>query len=272
MGERDNGAMTPETALLVLGAPERNSIRMRAEAAQVVAQLVEAALPTTYLDAADANGNPKCWHFFGYRPGAAGLGKHSPSTLNDADRPQYQGVIFADGSVAMRWLTAKRSTSVWDSFGDMFEVHGYPEYGTEIHWPNGAPQEAREAIEAAAQAYRERKAAEEPAAIVTGPGAELETEGRAVSSLAELTEEETAELLDIQEQKRTGRTVAVCLDCADPQPLIVPFGSAEAAQDWAASHRESGHQFVTVLPGWPDRSAAASRARRDVAGTVEELK
>jgi len=41
--------------------------------------------------------------------------------------PQFEGVIFSDGRVAIRWLTACRSTSTWDDFDTMLAVHGHPE-------------------------------------------------------------------------------------------------------------------------------------------------
>jgi hypothetical protein len=59
---------------------------------------------------------------------------HDENQRNDPDEPQFEGVVFSDGRVAVRWLTAKRSVSVWDSFDDLFAIHGHPEYGTEIVW------------------------------------------------------------------------------------------------------------------------------------------
>jgi len=234
--QEPEATMTPETALLVLKAPERNSIRMRAQAAQVVAQLVEAALPTTFLDAVGDDGRPKCWHFVGYRPDAAQLGKHTPDQLNAPDAPQYQGVIFADGSVAMRWLTARRSTSVWDSFDDMFDVHGHPEYGTEIHWPDGAPQEARDAIEAAVDAHRERQEVEAaPDLNVVAPPAVQASDSRAL---------------------------VVCLDCTSSRGvLVVPFDEKDNAEDWRYTHATANNHRAVTISGWPERSAAIARAQ-----------
>lgn len=71
--------------------------------------------------------------FVGYRP-------HPPAeyyaagTAAPPDEPQYEGVVFHDGSVALRWRTEFRSTSVWTSFDDFYRVHGHPEYGTRIDW------------------------------------------------------------------------------------------------------------------------------------------
>lgn len=205
MGDRQDGTepMSPEVAVMVLQSELEHSPTMVANAVAALANLVDSAMPDgPYQDATTSNGVPECWHFVGYRPAAAELGQHSPDTLNAAELPQYQGVVFADGTCALRWLTAKRSWSVWDSFADMFDVHGHPEYGTEIHWPDGAPAEARNVIEAAAQDYRDRVAAEaaqaaRDAVIATElPGAVASSpNGWVVSSLADLTEEQKAELL-----------------------------------------------------------------------------
>ena len=57
---------------------------------------------------------------------------HNAFQTNDPSEPQFEGVIFSDGSVAIRWCTAKRSTSIWDSFDDMMAIHGHPEYESEL--------------------------------------------------------------------------------------------------------------------------------------------
>jgi hypothetical protein len=64
---------------------------------------------------------------------------HNTDQANAPDEPQFEGVIFSDGRVAIRWLTACRSVSVWDSIDDAFRVHGHPEprYGTSIVWHSG---------------------------------------------------------------------------------------------------------------------------------------
>jgi hypothetical protein len=36
-----------------------------------------------------------------------------------------EGVIFSDGRVAMRWLTGFRSTAIYDSIGDVEQIHGH---------------------------------------------------------------------------------------------------------------------------------------------------
>lgn len=59
---------------------------------------------------------------------------HTAEQKNAPDQPQFEGVVFSDGSVAIRWLTAKRSTAVWSSMDDMLAIHGHPEYGSELVW------------------------------------------------------------------------------------------------------------------------------------------
>lgn len=57
---------------------------------------------------------------------------HNELQKNPPEEPQFEGVIFSDGRVAIRWLTAKRSISVWDSLEDMLAIHGHPEYGSSL--------------------------------------------------------------------------------------------------------------------------------------------
>jgi hypothetical protein len=54
--------------------------------------------------------------------------------LTRPDEPQYEGVIFSDGTVAVRWLTENPSHSIWPDFRTFYQIHGHPEYGTEIKW------------------------------------------------------------------------------------------------------------------------------------------
>ena len=61
---------------------------------------------------------------------------HNTDQANPPDMPQFEGVIFSDGTVAIRWLTAKKSVSFWANFDDMLAVHGHPEYESEIVWLN----------------------------------------------------------------------------------------------------------------------------------------
>lgn len=82
------------------------------------------------------------WRFTVYRRAISGRDTHTAFQKNADDVPQAEGVIFTDGSVALRWRTACRSTSVWASIADMLNIHGHPEYGTEIEWHDApAPQE-----------------------------------------------------------------------------------------------------------------------------------
>jgi hypothetical protein len=145
MGERDDGRgpMSPEVAVMVLQSELEPSPKLVAEAVTALAGLVDSVMASPYGDVVDSDGRPMVWHFVGYRPDAAALGKHTADQLNPPELPQYQGVIFADGTCVMRWLTAKRSWSVWDSFAEMFTVHGHPEYGTRIVWPTGTRRPTR---------------------------------------------------------------------------------------------------------------------------------
>jgi hypothetical protein len=59
---------------------------------------------------------------------------HNSDQKNAADQPQFEGVVFSDGRVAIRWLTAKASTSCWDCLDDMLAIHGHPEYDSELVW------------------------------------------------------------------------------------------------------------------------------------------
>lgn len=61
-------------------------------------------------------------------------GYREQGTANAPDEVQFEGVVFSDGSCAVRWLTRYRSTSVWDSWDDLEKIHGHPEYGTVIEW------------------------------------------------------------------------------------------------------------------------------------------
>ena len=59
---------------------------------------------------------------------------HTTEQKNAPDQPQFEGVQFTDGRVAIRWMTAKKSTACWDSMDDMLTIHGHPEYGSELIW------------------------------------------------------------------------------------------------------------------------------------------
>ena len=48
--------------------------------------------------------------------------------------PQFEGVLWSDGTVSLRWLTASGSFANWPSLDDVLKIHGHPEYGTRIEW------------------------------------------------------------------------------------------------------------------------------------------
>ena len=69
--------------------------------------------------------------FRGYRPQPPTEYEEKGIT-NSGSAPDYEGVIWSDGTVSIRWLTQYRSFSNWDSWESFFQVHGHPEYGTSI--------------------------------------------------------------------------------------------------------------------------------------------
>ena len=71
--------------------------------------------------------------FVGYRPNPPAE-YFEKGTAAPPDQPQYEGVVFSDGTVVLRWQTDYRSHSVWNCYEDFWHVHGHPEYGTIIHW------------------------------------------------------------------------------------------------------------------------------------------
>lgn len=58
---------------------------------------------------------------------------------NSGALPDYEGVIFSDGTVVIRWMTTFRSHSVWADWFSFYQVHGHPEYGTVIEFADGRP-------------------------------------------------------------------------------------------------------------------------------------
>lgn len=50
---------------------------------------------------------------------------HNENQVNPPDQPQYEGVVFSDGTTVVRWLTAKRSTSLWPDFDTLWAIHGH---------------------------------------------------------------------------------------------------------------------------------------------------
>lgn len=87
--------------------------------------------------------------FTAYRRSISGRDTHTALQKNADDVPQFEGVIWSDGTVTLRWLTACRSTSVWANVEDMLNIHGHPEYGTDIAWHDGeVPQVWRDQMAA----------------------------------------------------------------------------------------------------------------------------
>ena len=70
--------------------------------------------------------------FIVFRPNAPAT--HTADQKNPPNKPQFQGVVFNDGTVVVRWMTARPSTAVFASIADLFAIHGHPEYGTIIRW------------------------------------------------------------------------------------------------------------------------------------------
>jgi hypothetical protein len=68
-----------------------------------------------------------------YRPNPP-EGYRESGTANPPEEVQFEGVVFSDGTVCVRWLTAYRSHSIWQSWDCLKAVHGHPEYGTRIEW------------------------------------------------------------------------------------------------------------------------------------------
>lgn len=73
-----------------------------------------------------------------YRRNISQRDTHNELQKNADNEPQFEGVVFTDGTCAIRWMTACRSTSVWNSLDDMLAIHGHPEYGSEIVWSAAA--------------------------------------------------------------------------------------------------------------------------------------
>ena len=56
---------------------------------------------------------------------------------NAGSSADFEGTIFSDGTVAVRWLSAYRSHSIWPDWETLYHVHGHPEYGTVIEFTDG---------------------------------------------------------------------------------------------------------------------------------------
>ena len=72
-----------------------------------------------------------------YRRNMSVRDTHDHYQKNPDHEPQFEGIIWSDGTVSLRWLTATNSWSTWNSIMDMLNVHGHLEYGTEIVWHDG---------------------------------------------------------------------------------------------------------------------------------------
>jgi hypothetical protein len=82
--------------------------------------------------------------FTAYRPNLSALVEsghvqHTANQRNADDQPQYEGIIWSDGTCTLRWRTAVASTSMFPSFADMIKIHGHPEYGTRFVFHDGEP-------------------------------------------------------------------------------------------------------------------------------------
>lgn len=74
--------------------------------------------------------------FEGWRPDPPA--EYAAKRITNAGRsPDYEGVVFSDGTVVVRWQTEFWSHSVWRCWADFFQVHGHPEYGTLITFADG---------------------------------------------------------------------------------------------------------------------------------------
>jgi hypothetical protein len=77
--------------------------------------------------------------FTAYRRNIEARDTHNELQKNPNDMPQFEGVIWSDGTVTLRWLTPCASHSVWANIEDCLNIHGHPEYGTDIIWHDGKP-------------------------------------------------------------------------------------------------------------------------------------
>ena len=59
--------------------------------------------------------------FTAYRRNISARDTHNELQKNPDDVPQFEGIIWTDGTVTLRWLTACRSTSVWATVEDMLK-------------------------------------------------------------------------------------------------------------------------------------------------------
>lgn len=76
--------------------------------------------------------------FVGYRPNPPAEYVEK-GLANQPDEPQYEGVVWENGSVTVHWLTRFSSHSTFLNFDNFWHIHGHPEYGTTIEWLDGEP-------------------------------------------------------------------------------------------------------------------------------------
>jgi hypothetical protein len=78
--------------------------------------------------------------FTGWRP-VAPAEYVAKGITNGGAAPDYEGVVFSDGTIVIRWMTQYRSHSVWASWADFYQVHGHPEYHSQIVFADGGESE-----------------------------------------------------------------------------------------------------------------------------------
>jgi predicted nuclease with TOPRIM domain len=73
---------------------------------------------------------------------------HDENQRNAPDEIQFEGTVFSDHTVVIRWMTAVPSTSVWASMNELMKIHGHPEYDSELVWldENKLPQSEKSAL------------------------------------------------------------------------------------------------------------------------------
>jgi hypothetical protein len=77
--------------------------------------------------------------FTAYRKNISERESHNHFQKNKDNEPQFEGVIWTDGTVTLRWLTPCASHSIWSNIEDCLNIHGHPEYGTDIIWHDDEP-------------------------------------------------------------------------------------------------------------------------------------
>lgn len=66
----------------------------------------------------------------------AGLAAAGLKRLYGRPVPDMEGVLFDDGSVAVRWMTTYASHVIWKDWETLYKVHIDPHqnYGTRVEW------------------------------------------------------------------------------------------------------------------------------------------